>query len=134
MLSHIYIGIIDFDRALAFYSAVLPKLGWSPKFVERERQWAGWKPIDQDRPLLLVGQPYNGEQASAGNGQMVALLAASRNAVDAFYATALTAGGACDGLPGLRPAYHSDYYGAYVRDPDGNKLCACCHMSPVEPL
>ena len=127
MLSHVFVGISDFERALAFYAAVMPELGWTSKFVDRERPWAGWKPADQDRPLFLVGAPHNREPAAAGNGQMVALLATSRRAVDAFYTVALARGGACEGPPRLRPEYHPHYYGAYVRDPDGNKLCACCH-------
>ncbi|HTK34069.1 MAG TPA: VOC family protein [Caulobacteraceae bacterium] len=126
-LSHVHIGIQDFDRAFAFYSAVLPGLGWRLKFVEPERPWAGWRPTDRERPLILVGRPYNTEPAAPGNGQMVALLAESRRAVDAFYANALTHGAVGDGEPGLRPEYHPHYYSAYVRDPDGNKLCVCCH-------
>ena len=127
MLSHVYIGVRNFERCFDFYSAVLPGLGWSQKFVEKDRPWAGWKPSDRDRPLLLVGRPYNDEPASAGNGQMVALLARSRKDVDAFHAAAMEAGAACEGSPGLRPEYHPNYYGAYVRDPDGNKICVCCH-------
>jgi catechol 2,3-dioxygenase-like lactoylglutathione lyase family enzyme len=127
MLSHVHVGTNDFGRGLAFYTAVLSELGWALKFVDAERPWAGWKPADQDRPLFLVGTPYNGEPAAPGNGQMNALLAASRSAVDAFYTTALAHGAVCEGPPRLRPEYHPDYYGAYVRDPDGNKLCACCH-------
>lgn len=127
MLSHVHIGVREFDKALAFYSAVLAELGWTLKFVERERPWAGWKPHDRDRPLFLIGAPYNGAMAQPGNGQMVALLATSREAVDRAYATALAQGASDDGGPGLRPEYHPDYYGAYVRDQDGNKLCVCCH-------
>jgi catechol 2,3-dioxygenase-like lactoylglutathione lyase family enzyme len=129
MLSHVYVGVDDFERAVAFYSAVLPGLGWSPKFVDDSRPWAGWRPNDGERPLFLVGRPYDQQPASPGNGQMVALLAPSRSAVDAFHAMALAHGGLCDGPPGLRPEYHPAYYGAYVRDPDGNKLCACCHTA-----
>jgi lactoylglutathione lyase len=58
---------------------------------------------------------------------MVALLAASRAQVNAAHATALAQGGRCEGRPGLRPEYHANYYGAYFRDPDGNKLCVACH-------
>jgi putative acetyltransferase len=64
---------------------------------------------------------------------MIALLAASREAVAACHAVALANGGTCEGPPGLRPQYHPDYYGAYFRDPDGNKLCVCCH-DPVVPV
>ncbi|MEI9965778.1 MAG: VOC family protein [Caulobacteraceae bacterium] len=103
MLSHVYVGTSDFERALAFYAAVLPELGWAAKFVDRERPWAGWKPTDRDRPLFLVGTPYNGEPAEPGNGQMVALLAASRSAVDAFHAAALAHGGADEGPPASGP-------------------------------
>jgi catechol 2,3-dioxygenase-like lactoylglutathione lyase family enzyme len=127
MLSHVHIGVEEFDRAFAFYSALLSGLGWRLKFVERERPWAGWRPIDGDRPLILVGRPYDGEPATPGNGQMVALLAPSRETVDEFHALALTHGAVSEGAPGLRPEYHPHYYGAYVRDPDGNKLCVCCH-------
>lgn len=127
MLSHVHIGVGDFERALAFYEAVLPIAGWRRKFVERERPWAGWQPEGHDRPLLLVGAPFDGGAAEPGNGQMVALLAPSRAAVDAFHAVALEQGGRDEGAPGLRPEYHPNYYGAYVRDPDGNKLCICRH-------
>jgi lactoylglutathione lyase len=58
---------------------------------------------------------------------MTALLAPGRAQVDAAYARALELGGSDEGAPGLRPHYHAHYYGAYVRDPDGNKLCICCH-------
>jgi catechol 2,3-dioxygenase-like lactoylglutathione lyase family enzyme len=127
MLSHVHIGVREFGPAVDFYSAVLAELGWRRKFVEAERPWAGWRPRDGDRPLILVGGPYNGEPAAPGNGQMVALLAPTREAVDRFHATALAKGGLSEGAPGLRPEYHPHYYGAYVRDLDGNKLCACCH-------
>ena len=81
----------------------------------------------QPRPLLLLGRPFDGEPAAPGNGHMTAILAPSRDTVDRSYATALRLGGSDEGAPGLRPWYHPDYYGAYVRDPDGNKLCFCCH-------
>ena len=75
----------------------------------------------------MIAHPFDGGPASAGNGQMVALLAPSRAAVGRCHALALAHGGSCEGAPGLRPEYHADYYGAYFRDPDGNKLCVCRH-------
>ena len=126
-ISHVHIGVNGFERALDFYSAVLQTLGWRLKFIDRERQWAGWRPPQAERPLLLVGRPYDGRPAEPGNGHMLALEAQSRELVDRFHAAAIAAGGRCDGPPGLRPAYHPAYYGAYVRDPEGAKLCACCH-------
>jgi putative acetyltransferase len=64
---------------------------------------------------------------------MIALSAPDRAAVDRCHRLALTNGGMDEGPPGLRPQYHPDYYGAYFRDPDGNKLCVCCH-DPVVPV
>ncbi|MGT2474294.1 VOC family protein [Paraburkholderia terrae] len=127
MLSHVFVGVNDFERAFAFYSAVLAELGLVLKFREDDRPWAGWMKPDVARPLFLVGKPFDGAPAVAGNGDMVALLAADRVAVDRVYATALAHGAACEGPPGLRPEYHANYYGAYFRDSDGNKLCVCCH-------
>ena len=127
MLSHVFIGVNDFERAFAFYSAVLAELGLVLKFREDDRPWAGWMKPGVARPLFLVGKPFDGEAAVAGNGHMVALLAADRLMVDRVHTTALAHGAACEGPPGLRPEYHANYYGAYFRDLDGNKLCVCCH-------
>ena len=127
MISHVHVGVTDFDRAFVFYSGVMEALGLTLKFCERERPWAGWMPPAAARPLFLIGPPYDGGAAAPGKGQMVALLAPSRTAVDACYGRALAGGGRDDGPPGLRPHYHPNYYGAYFRDPDGNKICVCCH-------
>jgi catechol 2,3-dioxygenase-like lactoylglutathione lyase family enzyme len=129
VISHIFIGINDFDRAYPFYSALMQELGHVLKFCERERPWAGWMEPGVARPLFIVGAPYDGQRAESGNGQMVALLAPSRPLVDAVHAAALAHGGTCEGVPALRPEYHPDYYGAYFRDPEGNKLCVVCHDS-----
>jgi catechol 2,3-dioxygenase-like lactoylglutathione lyase family enzyme len=127
MLSHVHIGVTDFQRAFAFYRALMETLGYPLKFLEPEKFWAGWKPINAERPLFLIGRPYNGQPASPGSGQMIALLASTREAVDDCYEAVLANGGRSEGAPGLRPQYHPNYYGAYFRDPDGNKLCVCCH-------
>ena len=127
MLSHIHIGVSNFAQALAFYDTVLATIGWRRRFVDLSRPWAGWRPLAAERPLVLVGTPIDGQAAAAGNGQMFAFLAPSQAAVADFHAAALAQGGVCEGPPGPRPEYHPNYFGAYVRDPDGNKLCACCH-------
>jgi catechol 2,3-dioxygenase-like lactoylglutathione lyase family enzyme len=127
MLSHVFIGITDFRRAFDFYSDVMLALGLDLKFADPTVPWAGWKQPSADRPLLLIGHAFNGEPAAPGNGQMIALLAGNRFIVDHSHAVALAAGGTCEGPPGLRPHYHEHYYGAYFRDPDGNKICVCCH-------
>jgi len=67
-----------------------------------------------------------GAPASVGNGGMVALWASSWAQVDGFHAAALAHGGASEGAPGLRLLYNPDFYAAYVRDPDGNKLAVVC--------
>ena len=127
MLSHVHIGIADFDRAFSFYAALLPELGLQLKFNEPAKGWAGWATPGVPRPLFLIGRPYDGNAAAPGNGQMIALLAADRPTVDRVHARAIELGGVDDGPPGLRPHYHPNYYGGYFRDPDGNKLCVCCH-------
>jgi catechol 2,3-dioxygenase-like lactoylglutathione lyase family enzyme len=127
MLSHVHVGVTDFDRAYHFYTAVLAELDVALRFSDPVKGWAGWQKPGQARPLFLIGRPYDGEDALPGNGQMAALLAPSRDAVDRAHAVALAQGGADEGKPGLRPQYHPNYYGAYFRDPDGNKICVCCH-------
>lgn len=133
MISHVYIGIGDFDRAFAFYDVILPVLGLELKFSEPDNGWAGWMMPGVARPLFLIGLPFDRRAASPGNGQMVALLAPDRAAVDLCYAVALDHGATSEGAPGLRPQYHANYYGAYFRDPDGNKLCVCCHQPEPQP-
>ncbi|MFM0206747.1 VOC family protein [Paraburkholderia sediminicola] len=127
MLSHVFVGITDFERAFGFYSGLMDTLGLRLKFRDDKGCWAGWMAADTPRPLFVISRPYDDGPASVGNGQMLALLATDRATVDRAHAAALAHGGACDGPPGLRPQYHADYYGAYFRDPDGNKLCVCCH-------
>lgn len=131
MFSHIFVGVADFDRALAFYRALMPVLGIEERFCELERPWAGWQSHPEPRPLFLIGRPYDKRPHEAGNGQMVAFLAKDRAAVDQAYAVALASGGTPEGAPGLRPEYHANYYGAYFRDTEGNKLCVACHLAPT---
>jgi len=127
MISHVYLGIRDFDRAFAFYSEIMAGLGFTLKFCEASKAWAGWVAPASPRPIFVIGTPFDGNASEPGNGQMVALLAPDREAVRKIHATALAFGATCEGPPGLRPHYHPDYYGAYFRDLDGNKLCVCCH-------
>ncbi len=130
MFSHIFVGVSDFDRALAFYRAVFAVLGIEERFCEHDRPWAGWQSDPGPRPLFLIGKPYDKLAHAPGNGQMAAFLAETREDVDRAYAAALAHGGTPEGAPGLRPEYHDHYYGAYVRDTEGNKLCVVCHAAP----
>ncbi|HEX2011244.1 MAG TPA: VOC family protein, partial [Roseateles sp.] len=81
-----------------------------------------WIAPGRGLPRFYVYRPFDGRPASAGNGCMTAFAAASPAAVDAAHAAGLAAGGRDEGAPGPRPRYGEGYYGAYLRDPDGNKL------------
>ena len=129
MFSHVMVGVSDFPRALAFYKPVLDALGIQFRFQDDERPWAGWQSSPDPRPLFIIARPYNQQAPQSGNGQMIAFLANTRQQVNVVHALALAHGGTCDGLPGLRPHYHANYYGAYFRDLDGNKLCVACHQA-----
>lgn len=129
MLSHVFLGVKDFERALAFYRALFAVLRIDERFCDPARPWAGWQSRPGPRPLFLIGRPYDQHAHEAGNGQMVALMAETRRDVDLAHQAALAAGGQCEGAPGLRPEYHPDYYGAYFRDTEGNKLCVVCHAA-----
>lgn len=134
MFSHIFVGVADFEKALRFYTPLMDSLGNTLRFCDRSRPWAGWQSQAGPRPLFLIGAPQDGNAHAAGNGQMVAFAVASRADVDTAYRLALAHGGTDDGAPGLRPEYHADYYGAYVRDTEGNKLCVVCHAPGAQQL
>ena len=126
MLSHVTIGSSDLTTAIKFYRGLMAICDWELKFAGAETGWAAWRPKDFDRPLFVVCLPFDGNTALPGNGQMVAFEVASRQAVDLAHQYAMQSGGSNEGSPGLRPHYHPHYYGAYIRDPDGNKICICC--------
>lgn len=123
MFSHVTVGASDLERAGAFYDAVLLPLGLRRRVVQPDGGpaalcWVG----ETAFPRFYVYSPFNGEPASAGNGAMVAFNAPSSATVDAAHAAGLAAGGSDEGAPGPRPHYSPGYYGAYLRDPDGNKV------------
>ena len=123
MFSHVTLGTNDWVRAKPFWQAVMTALG-QPVFFEHDRGIAYGTPLG---PKIFVGPAFDRKSATSGNGTHVAFLAKDRATVDAFHAVALDHGGTDEGAPGLRLHYHPNYYGAYVRDPDGNKLQAVCH-------
>lgn len=127
MISHIFIGVKDFERAFAFYAKLMEAIGDTLRFCDRDRPWAGWQSHPGPRPLFLIGSPHDGNAHHAGNGQMVAFSVSHRTDVDSAYRIALDHGGTSEGGPGLRPEYHAHFYAAYLRDPEGNKLCIVCH-------
>jgi catechol 2,3-dioxygenase-like lactoylglutathione lyase family enzyme len=123
MLLYVTIGTNDIYRAGLFYDAVLADLGYRRQRDSEEE--IGYAADGDSRCRLWIVMPFNRRAASIGNGSMVALEAESRTAVDAFHAAALAHGGTDEGAPGVR-SYHAHFYAAYVRDPDGNKICAVC--------
>lgn len=124
MYSHTTIGANDLARAKGFYDAVLSPLGLVVRFSDDSI--IGWGE-PSGPPQFLVVRPFDGRDPSIGNGSMIALLASKRSLVDACYAAAMAQGGTDEGAPGLRPQYHRNYYGAYFRDLDGNKICIVSH-------
>ncbi|SFR53518.1 VOC family protein [Litoreibacter janthinus] len=125
MFSHVTLGTNDLKKSLSFYRPFLKAVGWELKFTEEH--WAGWMPPIGDRPLFILTTPVDERPATVGNGAMVAFDCANREVVVRAYDLALSLGACDEGAPGLRPEYHPDYFGAYLRDLDGNKLCLCCH-------
>jgi catechol 2,3-dioxygenase-like lactoylglutathione lyase family enzyme len=123
MIGYVTLGFNDLDKARTFYDALFGSIGAGRlmEFGERFTLYGkGWH-----QAAVAVCAPYNGEAATAGNGNMIALVMDSRDKVDALHAKALELGGSCEGAPGLRsPEGDQAFYGAYFRDPEGNKLCA----------
>ena len=126
MIGYITLGTDDLERARSYYDDLLGSLG-ARRVMQFPDEMGGFtfygtKP---GRPGIAVTRPYNKEPAVPGNGNMVALAMDSRSEVDRLHALALQLGGSDEGAPGLRgPEGEKAFYGAYFRDPDGNKLCA----------
>jgi catechol 2,3-dioxygenase-like lactoylglutathione lyase family enzyme len=118
MIGYATIGTNDLERATKFYDAVLTPLGGQRTFANGDRiKFYGCK---ETPGMIAVSKPYDEKPATAGNGSMFGLPAATKEQVDATYAAAMAAGGTCDGPPGQRLP---TFYGAYFRDLDGNKVC-----------
>ena len=117
MIAYSTLGTNDMGRSIAFYDAVFGVLGGV-----RELTTATWTRYGRagERAKVCLTTPFDRQRATFGNGAMLAFEARDEASVDAFHAAALALGGADEGAPGIREGTH---YAAYVRDPDGNKLC-----------
>jgi catechol 2,3-dioxygenase-like lactoylglutathione lyase family enzyme len=134
LFAYLCLGSSDLERSARFYDATLGVLGHSrcDTSTENEASWSGWigwgiyEEAGAVQDALWICKPYDGAPATVGNGSMVALRARTWEQVRDFHAAALSNGGTCEGAPGLRLNYNPDFYAAYVRDPDGNKLAVVC--------
>jgi catechol 2,3-dioxygenase-like lactoylglutathione lyase family enzyme len=124
MFSHIMIGTNDLDRAKKFYDSVLGTLGVGPAVVDGHRIF-----YITPKGIFSVSKPIDGQPATAGNGGTIGFAAASSEQADAWHAAGVAAGGTtCEDPPGVRSGNSGKMYLAYLRDPDGNKLCALHRM------
>ena len=127
MLHHVSIGVADVARAAQFYDRVLPELGY-----KRVMEVLPYGIAYGDKlPAFWIGLPHDQRAPSVGNGVHIAFNATSEEMIRAFHRAALDSGGSDDGAPGPRPDYGPDYFGAFVRDLDGNKIEAVLVRLPA---
>ncbi|WP_246738576.1 VOC family protein [Bradyrhizobium sp. CCBAU 051011] len=124
VIHHVSVGTNDVGRSKRFYDAVLPIVGIVP-MAEDE----GGLGYGSGTFHFSVQVPIDGRPATVGNGTHIAFAVEDRSMVDRFYAAALEHGGRDDGPLGLRPDYDANYYGAFVRDPDGHKIEAVTYSA-----
>jgi catechol 2,3-dioxygenase-like lactoylglutathione lyase family enzyme len=124
MIDHVGFSVSDYAHARAFYEKALAPLGYA-LVMETTAQETG-KPA---AGFGADGKPdfWIGSEGKLDKPLHIAIVAADRATVDAFYRGALAAGGRDNGSPGVRPQYHPNYYGAFVLDPDGHNIEAVCH-------
>jgi catechol 2,3-dioxygenase-like lactoylglutathione lyase family enzyme len=124
MIHHVSVGTNDVSRAKRFYDAILPVVGILPFSVEDDGLGYICGTFH-----FSVQVPIDGKPATVGNGSHIAFAVENRDMVQKFYDVALAHGGTADGGPGLRPEYDAHYYGAFVLDPDGNKIEAVTFLA-----
>jgi catechol 2,3-dioxygenase-like lactoylglutathione lyase family enzyme len=124
-IAYTMVGTTDLPRALAFYDPIFAAMGLDQCW--RDDRSASWgRADDATFPRFFTGYPYDDGAASVGNGAMTAFFCRPE-LIDRLHEMALNSGGSCEGAPGPRPRYGDAFYGAYVRDPDGNKLAFVCY-------
>jgi catechol 2,3-dioxygenase-like lactoylglutathione lyase family enzyme len=124
MFSHIMVGTNNLDKAKAFYDKTLGALGVPPGMVDRHRVF-----YMMPTGVFSVSIPIDGKPATVANGGTIGFAASSSEQADAWHAAGVASGGVtCEEPPGLREGPTGKLYLAYLRDPDGNKLCALHRM------
>ncbi|GAA0667240.1 VOC family protein [Rheinheimera tangshanensis] len=118
MFSYATLGSNDLDKSVAFYLELLKEQG-AKTLIKMDRIVFIGKSMQS--PMLAICIPYNKEPATPGNGTMLSIAPGTKEKVDELYHKALALGASCEGAPGQR--IEKTFYGAYVRDLDGNKLC-----------
>jgi catechol 2,3-dioxygenase-like lactoylglutathione lyase family enzyme len=121
MIGYVTIGMNDAEKSGRFYDVVMGAIGNERKFSDGG--WIGYGRKGEDSHGVYVCPPHDGKPATAGNGTMIGFVAPSKEAVQKSYEAGLANGGSDEGAPGPRPADSTDFYGAYLRDPTGNKIC-----------
>ena len=125
MFSHIMVGTNDPARAKIFYDALFGALGGKPGMADDKSRLV----YAHNGGLLMVSKPIDGEPATHANGGTIGFALASTEQVDAWHVAGLSSGGTiCEDPPGVREGAFGKLYLAYVRDPDGNKLCGLYRM------
>ena len=119
IFTHVVVGTNNLEKARKFYDDTLGALGIK-RVMDMEDRASLW---GKEGPEFMVTKPGDGKAATHANGGTIGFAAADRPSVHAFHEKALAAGGTCEGPPGPR-SFTPTAYAAYVRDPDGNKLCA----------
>ncbi|MBN9082962.1 MAG: glyoxalase [Rhizobiales bacterium 62-17] len=126
MIGYTMVGTKDLEKSLRFYDPLFAEMGLDQCW--RDEQSASWgDKSDETVPRFFTGYPFDGRDASVGNGGMTAFLAADAATIDRLHALAMRNGGSDEGKPAFRPQYSETFYAAYVRDPDGNKLAFVCY-------
>ena len=123
-IGFVMVGTNDLEKSSKFYDAILNHL--KMKRVTVTERYIGYGYSEDDGAKFYIIKPHNKENATAGNGTMVALAAQTKEAVDKFHKTAIENGAIDEGAPG--PRSDGNYYG-YVRDHDGNKITARCVLN-----
>ena len=117
MIHHVSVGTNDLKRAKAFYDPLMSLIGL--RLLKHSEKAAHY---GASEIVFSLETPANGLAATPGNGVHVAFLAPDRETVRWFYERAIANGGTDEGAPGIRENYNANYYGAFVRDLDGNKI------------